>query len=216
MVELLDDVKKDPFIVGADESVQVLNDGKKFVGSLNPQQSAWTRNRFNSRREWIAADVDAIRSDGPTQRTLSLGRFEQLQWTIPIGRLERSQEDSILPGSLRRLERSQEDSILPGSLGSTYCAKYVTARTAIEQTTDNHSSLSCLGVPVEESFMFVAVHTIMFNPLGSDKFPGRLPFVDKMEPRMHDRHWETEFVTNLTIVFMRHTAVNIRHSAEKA
>jgi hypothetical protein len=198
LVELLDDAKKDHFIVGDDESVQVPDDGK-YIGSLNSQQSAWTRNRFNSRREWIAADVDAIRSDGPTQRTLSLGRFEQLQWAISIG----------------RLERSQEDSILPGSLGSTYGSKYVAARTAIEQNTGNDLSLSYLGVPVEESFMFGAVHTIMFNPLGSDKFTGRLPVVDKMEPPVHDMSLETEFVTNLTIVFMRHTAVYIRHSVRK-
>jgi hypothetical protein len=214
LVELLDDAKKEHFIVGDDESVQVPDDGK-YIGSLNSQQSAWTRNRFNSRREWIAADVDAIRSDGPTQRTLSLGRFEQLQWTIPIGRLERSQEDSILPGSLGRLERSQEDSILPGSLGSTYCAKYVTTRTAIKQNTDNCLSLSYLGVPVEESFMFGAVHTIMFNPLGSDKFPEGFQSWIQMEPRVHDMSLETEFVTNLTIVFMRHTAVYIRHSVRK-
>ena len=51
------------------------------------------------------------------------------------------------------------------------------------------------------------------NP--DDKFPGRLPVVDKMEPRVHDMSLETEFVTNLTIVFMRHTAVDIRHSVRK-
>jgi len=98
---------------------------------------------------------------------------------------------------------------------TTYGSKYVAARTAIEQNTDDHLSISYLGVPVEESFMFCAVHTIMFNPLGSDKFPGRLPVVDKMEPPVHDMSLETEFVTNLTIVFMRHTAVNIRHSVRK-
>ena len=39
--------------------------------------------------------------------------------------------------------------------------------------------------------------------------------MDKMEPRVHDMSLETEFVTNLTIVFIRHTAVDIRHSVRK-